>query len=240
MFVPSRAMNLDASDDGAFAFVTYLGSSPQRVARDPRLRVVVRSRATSAYHKAVLQPPPKATRQGQDDDQPTSQRNLMGRFRLRTAPKAKTKGVIRQAQPVKPVVQHLPVLDPFVSSLGPSAWHLLHYCRFPPEAMGLRYSFRQKSMSISGKKDWFAFFISDTATAHATLAFISLNEDLQRGGGTSATTLHHKSAAIRLARERILSKGPAGRGLDEVIGTVATLLITEVSPWGQKDVGVAY
>jgi hypothetical protein len=82
-------------------------------------------------------------------------------------------------------------------------------------------------VSIGAKNEWFTFFIADASTAQATLALISLNQDLEKGWLASTRTLRYKAAAMHKA-QGFIEQGSRSN-LHALMGTVATLLLTEVS-----------
>lgn len=81
-------------------------------------------------------------------------------------------------------------------------------------------------MTLNAKKGWFAYFMSESVIAQASLAFVSLNRDLDKGERPSAATLQYKAAAIREAHQ-MLEQG-ASDATETLAGTVAMLLTMEV------------
>lgn len=117
-----------------------------------------------------------------------------------------------------PAQHHLPALDPLVSSLGAHAWELLHHCKCVLYSRNDgttwrlmlnsdRYHFRPSSIAIYPKKDWFNFGITHPALTQATLTLVSMDRDLNSQTSASATTIYHRTAAIRHIRELIESGG---------------------------------
>jgi hypothetical protein len=212
-----------------FDFVTYTGE-PLDAARNQANKDVVRSRAMRAGHlvrgKTVPDPPSMPSRTRRLSDQVT-------RFRVGTRKTSKRPKTYNRAQtllgesdngrttsmplntqigprsmtqddgrltlqqawtaPSAPA-QNLPFLEPWISEVGGTAWELLHHYRF---------HFRNTSVAIHPKKDWFCCFITHPATTHATLTLVSLDRDLNRGRSVSPETVYHRAAALRHARALI-------------------------------------
>ena len=79
---------------------------------------------------------------------------------------------------------------------------------------------------MDGKQEWFAFVIEDPVSTHATLALVGLNRDLEEGNTVSRSSLHHRTAALKLIREELESSISLPK--DSLIGAVALLAVTEV------------
>jgi hypothetical protein len=127
-------------------FVTYT-DLPQRAARDPMNREIVRSRAMRSGHAARNQEPRKPQRSDTGTDRIEDR---IGRFRVSSNTKkkrkaAESKSKVKELQPepelmaepglepdpvktVSLVAQNLSQLDPFVTTLGGHSWELLHHC----------------------------------------------------------------------------------------------------------------
>ncbi|KAK5676415.1 hypothetical protein LTS10_011228 [Elasticomyces elasticus] len=213
----------------SLVFVTYL-DTPQEAARAPALRQAVRSRALRSRHEAARLsssgqiPTPKSHEDHGD------QRSHMHRFRLgsnsasakdrkstslerdleeETAEEEIDGAVTRRESPPRAKLLQQPPQSSFLMSLGPHVGQLMNYCK-----------------SGSPVDGWYQWFISNPAIAQASLAFISLNRDLDGGNGISAITLQHKHAAIKLAHDML-----AKRMMDTfevLVGIVAILLTVEV------------
>ena len=92
-----------------------------------------------------------------------------------------------------------------------------------------RYHFRNTSIVIFPKRDWFAFsMLRPSAIMHATLAFVSLDRDLCRGiTAGSVSTVYHRTAAIQQIRKML--EDASKDTLEALAGAVVLLTSAAVS-----------
>lgn len=123
--VPPTFLIMPASGTDRLVFVTYL-STPQEEAKDPTTRKLVRSQALRARHGASRL---SASHYAQEPELEAAgdQRRYMRRFKfIRQASVARQ--MAAEGSRSNTQVQHLPVHDGFLDSLGPQTWQLLDYC----------------------------------------------------------------------------------------------------------------
>lgn len=124
MTLPCRSVKIP-SPGQEYEFVTYT-KAPQRAAQDAGIRETVRSRAMRAYHATRGEKP--KTVQHQQATEPARLKDSIGRFRVTIKKALKVAAPEKEQSSTQPV-QFLPLLDPFVTSLGGEAWQLLHFCK---------------------------------------------------------------------------------------------------------------
>ncbi|KAF2163075.1 hypothetical protein M409DRAFT_26521 [Zasmidium cellare ATCC 36951] len=206
-------------------FVTYT-DAPTRAARTRAVKDLVRKQALKAYYSPQGSDRVEERRRESDALDKQSRKKHMNRFRVRRdqelgkgkEDEEKVKGDGDEGKAVDPILlsRRVYAFEPYISSLGPGAWELLEY---------FRNSFKLKSMSIHGDKEWFSFTMSENSMAQATLCLVSLNRDFAKGTAVSSVTLHHRAAAMEQLKNEIDGTRIVDR--ETVAGTVAILAIAE-------------